>query len=157
VLRVSRESSRSSDGRDHGALGLRALTTPLGAAYNRANLVEDRRTPDPAADRQRELDARVEELTRQIADVVKSAGDDERQDLRDYAIGLLKEETEFAEAPPAPTARRNASASNPLGIALLLGLVSLPLLLVFLPVGLTMLAMALVLGAWGLVLGLIRR
>jgi hypothetical protein len=120
-------------------------------------LAEDRRTPDPAAQKQRELDARVEELTRQLADVVHSAGVESRHDLRDYAIGLLKEETEFAEAPPAPAARPAASASNPLGIALLLGLVSLPLLLIFTPVGLTMLAVAVVLGVWGIVLGLFRR
>jgi hypothetical protein len=119
-------------------------------------LAEDRRTPDPAA-QQRELDAKVEELTRQLADVVHSAGVESRQDLRDYAIGLLKEETEFAEAPAAPAARTSASSSNPLGIALLLGLVSLPLLLIFTPVGLTMMVVAIVLGIWGLVLGLLRR
>jgi hypothetical protein len=120
-------------------------------------LADDRRTPEPPADPQRELDARVEELTRQLAAVVQSAGVEGRQDLRDYAIGLLKEETEFAEAPSPPVASTNATASNPLGIALLLGLVSLPLLLIFTPVGLTMLAVAIVLGIWGLVLGLLRR
>jgi hypothetical protein len=120
-------------------------------------LAEDRRTPDPAAQKQRELDAKVEELTRQLADVVHSAGVEGRQDLRDYAIGLLKEETEFAEAPSAQAARPASSASNPLGIALLLGLVSLPLLLIFAPVGLTMLAVAVVLGVWGIVLGLFHR
>ena len=58
-------------------------------------MAEDRRTPD----RQRELDQRVEDLARQLADVVNTAGLESRQDLREYAIGLLKEETERDDAP----------------------------------------------------------
>ena len=48
-------------------------------------MAEDRRTPDQGAARQRELDAQVEELTRQIADLVNSAGVESRQHLREYA------------------------------------------------------------------------
>ena len=113
--------------------------------------------PDPEASRQRELDAKVESLTRQIADVIKSAGSENRQDLREYALELLKEETEAGEpaarsAPP----RRNAG-SNPLGIALLVGAVGLPLLALFPPVGLAMLAVAVVLAAWGVLAVMFRR
>ena len=116
-------------------------------------MVEDR--PDRPAPAQRTVeaghDSEIEELTRQIAAVVGRAGVESRQDLRDYAIGLLKEETEFAQAPAAPVAITDASRFNPLAIAFLLVLVALPLLLsiVFFPVGLAVLALAAIMGAWG--------
>ena len=92
-------------------------------------MTDDRRTPDVAEERQRELDAEVEDLTRRLADVVSRAGPEHRQDLREYAIGLLREETEFAEAPPGEAPGARAAPFNPLALGLLLGLVSLPLLL----------------------------
>ena len=112
----------------------------------------DRPTPSPAADRQRELDAQVEDLTRQIAEIVNNAGPEARQALREYAIGLLKEETEVTDAPAASAGVTHAARFNPLAIALLLVLVSLPLLLsvVFAPVGLFILVVAGVMGVWGL-------
>ena len=119
-------------------------------------LAEDERTPGPGAERQRSLDAQVEELTHRIADLVNSADVEGRQDLREYAIGLLKDETELATS-PRPASSVAADRTNPLGLALLLGLVSFPLLFLFLPVGLTMLAVALVLGLWGLVATLVHR
>jgi len=115
-------------------------------------LAEDR--PDRPADQrgnlEAERDSEIEDLTRQIAAVVNSAGED-RQDLRDYAIGLLKEETESANAPSARVEITDASRFSPLAIALLLVLVALPLLLsiVFFPVGLAVLALAGVMGTWG--------
>jgi len=120
-------------------------------------LTDDRRTPDAAEERQRELDAEVEDLTRRLAEVVSRAGPEHRQDLREYAIGLLREETEFAEAPPAEAPGARAAPFNPLALGLLLGLVSLPLLLLFAPFGLVMLTLAGVMVVWGLVDTLVRR
>jgi len=117
-------------------------------------LAEDHRTPEPAADRERELDAEIEELTRQIAERVNGAGPERRQDLRE--IELLKERTELADAPRAAAAG-TADRTNPLGMAILLGLVSVPLLFLFLPVGLTMLAVAMVMGSWGILATIFRR
>ncbi len=120
-------------------------------------MTDDRRTPDAAEERQRELDAEVEDLTRRLAEVVSRAGPEHRQDLREYAIGLLREETEFAEAPPGEAPGARAAPFNPLALGLLLGLVSLPLLLLFAPFGLVMLLLAGVMVAWGLVETLVRR
>jgi hypothetical protein len=53
--------------------------------------------------------------------------------------------------------KTNAAATNPIGIALLLGILSLPALLLFTPVGVVLFAVALVMGIWGLVATLIRR
>jgi len=116
-------------------------------------LTDDRRTPDAA----QELDAEVEDLTRRLAEVVGRAGPEHRQGLREYAIGLLKDETEFAETPPAPAPGARAAPFSPLALGLLLGLVSLPLLLLFAPFGLVMLLLAGVMVVWGLVETLVRR
>lgn len=72
---------------------------------------------------------------------------------------LVREGTEVGDAVPAPAAnvKANAAATNPIGIALLLGILSLPAMLLFTPVGLVLFAVALVLGVWGLVATLIRR
>lgn len=85
-----------------------------------------------------------------MAELVNNADVEDRQDLREYAIELLKEETELGDALPASRPKTHATQTNPLALALLLGLVSLPLLFLFLPVGLTMLGIAAVMGLWGL-------
>jgi hypothetical protein len=120
-------------------------------------LSEDRPIRGSAGDRQRELDSQVEELTRQIADVVNTAGTESRQDLREYAIGLLKEETERDDAPAAKSTQTHAGTFSPLAFAILLGLVSLPLLLLFTPLGLGLFGLALVMGVWGLLDAVFRR
>ena len=134
----------------------RNLTTPAHHP-RRPALADDRRTSDPAADRQRELDAKVEELTRQIAEVVNSAGPESRQDLREYAIGLLKEETERDDAPAAASSQTHAPQFSPLAFAILLGLVSLPILILFTPLGLGLFGLAVVMGIWGLLDAIFRR
>ncbi len=90
--------------------------------------------------------------------MVNGAGSESRAALREYAIELLKEETELGDVPEtAPGAKTHATGTNPLGLALLLGLVALPLIVVFWPVGLTLFAMAFVLGLWGVIATLVRR
>jgi hypothetical protein len=120
-------------------------------------LTDDRPRPDGAEQEQRDLDAEVEALTRRIADVVRRAGAEHRQDLREYAIGLLKEETEFAEAPPTEFPSRPAAPFNPLALGLLLGLIALPLLLLFAPFGIVILLFSGVLIVWGFVSTFFRR
>ena len=113
-------------------------------------MAEDRPTSGPTANRQRELDARIEDLTRQIAAVVNDAGEESRQDLREYAIGLLKEETERDDAQGAPSRHTHATQFSPLAFAILLGVVSLPVLLLFPPLGLGLFGLAVVMGISGL-------
>jgi hypothetical protein len=120
-------------------------------------LAEDRRTPDPAAGGQRELDQRVEDLARQLADVVNAAGES-RQGLREYAIGLLREETERDDIPEGTSTKEtHAPQFSPLAFAILIGLVSLPLLLLFPPLGVGLFAMAVLMGIWGLIDTFFRR
>lgn len=120
-------------------------------------MAEHRGTPTPAAERQRELDAQVEDLAKRLADVVNSAGVEHRQDLREYALGLLREETERDDGPSATSTATHAPRFSPLAFALLLFLVSLPLCVLFLPLGVGLLGMAVVMGLWGIVDTLVRR
>jgi hypothetical protein len=115
--------------------------------------------PEPPATRERELDARVEDLARRLVAVVNGASPEQRPALREYALELLRDGTEVGDAITVPVAdvKTNAAATNPIGIALLLGILSLPALLLFTPVGVVLFAVALVMGVWGLVATLIRR
>jgi|SRR5262249_24695160 len=115
--------------------------------------------PETPATRERELDARVEELARRLVAVVNEATPEQRPALREYALELLRDGTEVGDAVPAAATnvKTNAAATNPIGIALLLGILSLPALLLFTPVGVVLFAVALVMGVWGLVATLIRR
>ncbi len=94
----------------------------------------------------------MEELTREIAELVNTAGSESRQHLREYAIDLLKEETERDDAAPTPSGERPATTNfSPLAFAILIGIVALPLVLLFAPLGLGLLAVAVLMGIWGLI------
>jgi VIT1/CCC1 family predicted Fe2+/Mn2+ transporter len=116
-------------------------------------LKEHRPTPEVVSPRERGLDAQVEDLARRLVAAVNDASPEQRPGLREYALELLREGTEGTDqsasrraSTPAP-----AAGSNPIGIALLLGILALPALLLFTPVGLVLLVVALVLGVWGVV------
>jgi VIT1/CCC1 family predicted Fe2+/Mn2+ transporter len=123
-------------------------------------LKEHRPTPEGIPPRERALDAKVEELVRHVVAEVNGASPDLRPGLREYALELLREGTEAAETGQArasdPT-KTEATGTNPIGIALLLGALALPSFLLFPPVGLVLLAVALVLGIWGVVATLLAR
>jgi len=115
-------------------------------------LKEHRPTPERPSPGEPALDARVEELTRRLVSVVNGATPEQRPALREYALELLREGTEIGDtvqAPPAGATGARATGSNPIGIALLLGMLALPALLLFPPVGLVLLAVAGVMGVWG--------
>jgi hypothetical protein len=115
--------------------------------------------PEAPMTPERELDAKVEDLARRLVDLVNAANPEQRPAVREYAMELLRDGTEVGEALPAPAAKvkANSAATNPIGIALLLGMLSLPALLLFTPVGVVLLAMALIMGAWGVLATLLRR
>src|SRR5262249_46088466 len=102
-------------------------------------------------------DARIEALTRQIADIINSAGPEQRQDLREYAVGLIRDDTEVIEMAGAPAGKETGTDTKPLGSALLLGGLSIPIGLLFFPIGLTMFVLAVVMGVFGVVGTLLRR
>ena len=107
--------------------------------------------------RRRELDAQIEDLTRRLVEVVNKAGPEHRQDLREYAIDLLREGTEAVDAPVARPAASRRPSNNPLGMGLLLLLVGAPLCLLFPPMGLGLLGIGLAMSIWGVVATIVRR
>jgi hypothetical protein len=88
---------------------------------------------------------------------VNKAGPEHRQDLREYAIDLLRDGTEVVDAPVARPAGARRPNNNPLGLGLLLLLVGLPMCLLFAPMGLGLVAVASVMCLWGVVATIIRR
>jgi len=98
----------------------------------------------------------VEGLAQQLADVINQADPASRHDLREYATDLLRGATETADLAPA-VRPPGAQSTNPIGIAILLGVVSIPLLLIFTPLGLMMAVVAIVLGVVGVGMTVFRR
>ena len=89
---------------------------------------------------------------------MNKAGPEHRQDLREYAIDLLRDGTEVVDAPARPAGvRAKGGSQNPLGLGILLLLVGLPLTLLFAPIGIGMVAVALPMCLWGIVAIVIRR
>ena len=90
-------------------------------------------------------------------EVVNRAGPEHRQDLREYAIDLLRDGTEAVDAPAARPTPARRSNNNPLGLGLLLGVVGVPLAFIFPPLGIGMVAIAAVMCLTGVTMIVIRR
>jgi hypothetical protein len=89
---------------------------------------------------------------------VNKAGPEHRQDLREYAIDLLRDATEAVDAPAArPASARRSNNNNPLGLGLLLGVVGVPLAFIFPPLGIGLVAFAAVMCLVGVGMIVIRR
>ena len=121
-------------------------------------MTDERSTPEPTA-RRRELDAQIEELSQRIVTLINTGGVEHRQGLREYALELIRDGTEISDELPtgAPNTTDARRGTNPIGMALLLGMASLPLLLLFTPVGLALLGVALVLALWGVIATVVGR
>lgn len=97
------------------------------------------------------LDVRVEHLARELARTINAGVGEEREQLREMAVHVLRDEVELVESValgevhgPPP------QAYNPFGIAIPLGLVGGVMLILFPPVGLLLFAAAGMMVLWGL-------
>jgi hypothetical protein len=103
----------------------------------------------------RGVEDRVEKLAAEIASLIDHAELGERKDLRDLAIGVLRERVGDAGGPqPLPASAAAPQAFNPLGIGLPLLLVGGVLVFLFPPIGLLILLLAAAMLVWGLVAAL---
>ncbi len=107
----------------------------------------------------RELEEKIEGLTKELSGLINEGGTGARDELRDYAVSLLQGETEtvLVEEPTEADATEHSSSSSVVALSipfLLIGIILRPL---FAPVGLAMLLVALVMGVGGWLALMFRR
>lgn len=95
----------------------------------------------------RALDDRVEGLTRDLARTINAGAMEQREQLREMAIDLLRDNVEIIET--TVRAPESGQGFNPFGIAIPLCLVGGVMLILFPPVGLLLFATAGLMMVWG--------
>lgn len=96
------------------------------------------------------LDLRVEHLARQLAQVINAGVGEEREQLREMAVHVLRDEVDLVERLAPFEEPRAQQTYNPFAIAIPLGLVGGVMLILFPPVGLLLFAAAGMMMLWGL-------
>jgi hypothetical protein len=118
-------------------------------------VIETRHSQNENVLRGEALRVEVEELARALARRINSEAGERREELREAAVGVLRDEVEFAE----PEMREDALASavmpagptaNPFAIGIPLLLAGAPMIILFPPVGLVLLAAAAGVVVWGI-------
>jgi hypothetical protein len=102
-------------------------------------------------------EARVEALARELANTINAGQVEGREQLRDVALSLLRDEVQLSEPLPASASPGVAGPFNPFGIGIPLLLMGGVLVFLFPPVGLLMFAAAALMIAWGVGTTLLRR
>ena len=95
------------------------------------------------------LDVRVDRLARELARTINAGVMEQRVQLRETAIHLLRDEVEVVVGQAAPSSLPSHDF-NAFGIAIPLFLVGAVMIILFPPVGLLLFAAAVVMMAWGL-------
>jgi hypothetical protein len=96
------------------------------------------------------LDLRVEHLARQLAQMINAGVGEVREQLREMAVHVLRDEVELVESVASAHEDPPSQQSyNPFAIAIPLGLVGGVMLILFPPVGLLLFAAAGTMMLWG--------
>jgi hypothetical protein len=104
-----------------------------------------------------EVDSRVEELTRELAEAINDAEAEGRVVMRDYAIDLLRESVESDVSQPQERVRTaKGPPLNPFALGIPVLLIGVVLAVIFTPVGVVLLLLGIVLCATGVVMALAR-
>lgn len=103
------------------------------------------------------LERRVEALANEIAELINSGKGEERNDLKDLALSVVREEVRSGEesANGSPGQEKLGEAFNPIAIGIPLFLVGAVMLVLFPPVGLLLLGLAGLMVVWGLLVSLL--
>lgn len=96
------------------------------------------------------VEREIERLTREISRLVGEAPAGERDELRSYALGLLREEVVREEVEESSSNDGGPASFNPLAMGIPVLLVGSFLLFLFPPVGLLLLGVAVLLVIWGI-------
>lgn len=104
-----------------------------------------------------EVDSRVEELTRELAEAINDAEREGRVVMRDYAIDLLRESVSSDAPRPEETARPAMGPPlNPFALGIPVLLIGAVLAFIFTPVGVALLLLGIVLCTAGVVMAVFR-
>ncbi len=107
----------------------------------------------------RELEEKIEGLTKELSGLINEGGTGARDELREYAVSLIQggTETVLMEEPTRQDETEDTPSFSVVALSipfLLIGIILLPL---FAPVGLAMLLLALVMGVGGWLALMFRR
>ncbi len=104
----------------------------------------------PKEEANRALEERIEELVEEISGLIQSSQAGHQEELKEYAISLLRGEEGIGRAKAHPVEVAEAGpAFNPFGLAIPLFLIGGLLLFLFPPVGVLLLLTGMAMGGWG--------
>ncbi len=95
------------------------------------------------------LGSRIEALTREITDAINALPVEQREGLREDAVGILRDEVRTHNPVPVAAAVAPAGTFNPFGIGIPLVLMGGVMVFLFPPIGLLLFAVAGLVVAWG--------
>ncbi len=98
-----------------------------------------------------DLEDKIERLTKELSGLINEAGTQGREELLEYAVSLIRTETETApvEEPAQQEVSKQKLVFNPLALSIPFVLIGILLLLLFPPVGAVMLLFAVVMAVGG--------
>ena len=101
---------------------------------------------------QESAEAEVERLAERIGRLIRSVEPDKREDLKELAFSLVREELIRGEEPPEAASGSTPAPMNPLGAGVLFFVLGAGLSFVFGPVGLALMVGGLLFIVWGAVI-----
>ena len=107
---------------------------------------EEKKTEDRVT-----VEREIERLAHELAQVVNEAPAAEREELRAYAVGLVREEVRGEEETIERSSGSGPASFNPLGMGIPVLLVGAFLVFLFPPVGMLLIVAAGAMMVWGLV------
>ncbi|MGH7819596.1 MAG: hypothetical protein ACREQ9_07480 [Candidatus Binatia bacterium] len=114
---------------------------------------------DATKEREREkLERRVEDLAAEIAELINTSESDERNDLRDLALSIVREEVRSGqEDSRSDAASRPERPFNPIVMGVPVFLMGAVMVILFPPVGMLLFAVSFLLVGWGIVMSVFSR
>jgi hypothetical protein len=117
---------------------------------------------NPVTPREKErekLERRVEGLAGEIAALINTSSGEERNDLRDLALSIVREEVRTGEEDRGAreTERRTAGPFNPIAMAIPMFLIGAVMIVLFPPMGLFLFGVSFLLVGWGVAVSLFAR
>jgi len=110
---------------------------------------EEKKTEDRVT-----VEREIERLARELARLVNDAPAGDRDELRTYALGLVREEIRESEPTTGAEPPARPGSFNPLGMGIPVLLVGAFLVFLFPPVGMLLIGVAAFLVAWGVLVTL---